>query len=148
MKKLKQLPIGVQTFKKMRENDYVYIDKTKFVYDLAMQQGAYFLSRPRRFGKSLLVSTFKELFEGNRDLFKGLWIEDKWDWNKKNPVIHISFASIGYKTLGLEDAIVQELKDLGIRHNITFSTDSFNLQFRELIQKLYEKYGKVVILVD
>jgi Predicted AAA-ATPase/PD-(D/E)XK nuclease superfamily len=148
MKKLKQLPIGVQTFKKMRENDYVYIDKTKFVYDLAVKRGVYFLSRPRRFGKSLLISTFKELYEGNRDLFKGLWIEDKWDWSKKNPVIHLSFASIGYKTLGLEDAILQILKELGINNNITFSTNSFDLQFKELVQKLYEKHGKVVILVD
>ncbi len=148
MKELKDLPIGVQTFKKMRENNYVYVDKTAHIYDLARQQGAYFLSRPRRFGKSLTISTFKELFEGNRALFNGLWIEDKWDWSKKNPVIHISFAQAGYKTLGLENAILYELKELGKQFDIGFSTNGFSLQFRELIQKLHEKHGGVVILID
>ena len=148
MKELKDLPIGVQTFKKMRENNYVYVDKTEHIYNLARQAGVYFLSRPRRFGKSLMLSTFKELFEGNRALFNGLWIEKKWDWSKKNPVIHLSFANMGYKTLGLEKAILYELKELSMLHKITFSTDGFDLQFRELIQKLHEKHGKVVILVD
>jgi hypothetical protein len=148
MKELKDLPIGVQTFKKMRENNYVYVDKTAHIYDLARQQGAYFLSRPRRFGKSLMISTFKELFEGNRALFNGLWIENKWDWSKKHPVIHLSFANMGYKTLGLEAAILYELKELSTQFNVTFSTNGFSLQFRELIQKLHEKHGSVVILVD
>jgi Predicted AAA-ATPase/PD-(D/E)XK nuclease superfamily len=148
MKELKDLPIGVQTFKKMRENNYVYVDKTAHIYDLTRQQGAYFLSRPRRFGKSLTISTFKELFEGNRALFNGLWIEDKWDWSKKHPVIHLSFAQAGYKTLGLEEAIVYELQELGKQFDIMLSTHGFSLQFRELIQKLYEKHGSVVILID
>jgi Predicted AAA-ATPase/PD-(D/E)XK nuclease superfamily len=148
METLKLLPIGVQTFKKMRENDYVYVDKTQHAYHLAINGGVYFLSRPRRFGKSLMVSTLKELFEGNRALFKGLWIEDKWDWSKKNPVIHLSFAQMGYKTMGLEKAILYELKALATQHNVVFSTDAVNLQFRELIQILHEKHGKVVILID
>ena len=80
MKKLKLLPLGVQTFLKIRSNDYVYVDKTEHIYRLAENEGVYFLSRPRRFGKSLTVSTLRELFEGNRLLFKDLWIEDKWDW--------------------------------------------------------------------
>ena len=80
---MKDLPIGVQTFKAIRENDYIYVDKTELIYTLAKKQkGSYFLSRPRRFGKSLLVETFKELFLGNEKLFQGLWIHDKWDWAK------------------------------------------------------------------
>jgi Predicted AAA-ATPase/PD-(D/E)XK nuclease superfamily len=148
METLKLLPIGVQTFKNMREENYVYVDKTEHIYQLASKIGYYFLSRPRRFGKSLMVSTLKELFEGNRKLFTGLWIEDKWDWSKTNPVIHLSFAQMGYKTMGLEKAILYELKALATQHNVVFSTDAVNLQFRELIQVLHEKHGKVVILVD
>jgi hypothetical protein len=148
MKELKLLPIGVQTFKKMRENDYVYIDKTEHVYKLARTEGVYFLSRPRRFGKSLLISTFKELFKGNRLLFKDLWIEDKWDWSQTRPVIHLSFAQMGYKNLGLEKAILYELNELSLQHDIKFTTEDYSLQFRELIENLYTKHGKVVILVD
>lgn len=148
MKKLKLLPIGVQTFLKIRSNDYVYVDKTEHIYRLAENGGMYFLSRPRRFGKSLTVSTLRELFEGNRKLFNGLWIEDKWDWSVTRPVIHLSFASMGYKTLGLEKAILYELNEFAKQHNITYSTDSFNLQFKELIEHLYRQNGKVVILID
>lgn len=148
MEKRKLLPIGVQTFKKMRGNDYVYVDKTEHIYNLASTQSQYFLSRPRRFGKSLMISTFKELFEGNRLLFKGLWIEDKWDWSKIHPVIHLSFANMGYKTIGLEKAILYELNELGIRHHITYSVESCSLQFRELLEQLYQKHGQVAILID
>jgi hypothetical protein len=148
MEKLKDLPIGVQTFKNMREGNYVYVDKTEHAYNIAIKQGAYFLSRPRRFGKSLMLSTLEELFQGNRSLFKDLWIEDKWDWTKTHPVINLSFSNMGYKVMGLEKAILYELKELATLHGITFSTDSFDLQFRELIQKLSAKHGKVVILLD
>jgi hypothetical protein len=109
MKELRLLPMGVQTFLKMRSNNYVYVDKTEDIYRFASKEDNYFLSRPRRFGKSLTVSTLKELFEGNRPLFKGLWIEDKWDWSVTNPVIHFSFAKIAYKALGLEQALINEL---------------------------------------
>ena len=79
---MKNLPISIQTLAKIRENDCVFVDKTEMVAQLVKRAGAYFLSRPRRFGKSLLLDTFKELFEGNRALFQGLYIEDKWDWSK------------------------------------------------------------------
>ena len=74
---MKKLPIGVQTFKKIREGNFVYVDKTELVYALVENGSSYFLSRPRRFGKSLLVNTFKELFLGNEKLFQGLWIHDR-----------------------------------------------------------------------
>jgi Predicted AAA-ATPase/PD-(D/E)XK nuclease superfamily len=150
MKELKRLPLSVQTFKNMREGNYVYVDKTEHIHRLTAHThiGMYFLSRPRRFGKSLTVSTLKELFEGNRTLFKGLWIEDKWDWSVTNPVIHISFSDLGYKELGLEVAIKNELKNIGDKWGITFSNDSLQQQFKELVEQLGKQRGKVVILID
>jgi Cdc6-like AAA superfamily ATPase len=148
MKELKLLPIGVQTFLKMRSNPYVYVDKTEHAYRLAITEGMYFLSRPRRFGKSLMVSTLRELFEGNRILFKGLWIEDKWDWSKKSPVIQLSFASIAYKELGLDTALKIELTRIANEIGLTFTTDSYQQHFRELIHFLHQKNGNVVILID
>ncbi len=90
---LQALPIGINTLSVIREQDMVYIDKTPLVWQMTKQPARFFLSRPRRFGKSLLVDTFKELFEGNRALFEGLYIHDKWDWSKSYPVIKIDFAS-------------------------------------------------------
>jgi hypothetical protein len=78
---MKKLPIGIQDFKEIRTGGYVYVDKTEWVHRLVTMGKPYFLSRPRRFGKSLLLSTLKELFEGNRTLFEGLWIESRWDWD-------------------------------------------------------------------
>lgn len=148
MKELKRLPIGVQSFSKMRNENFVYVDKTEHIYNLARYGGHYFLSRPRRFGKSLMVSTIKQLFQGNRPLFKGLWIEDKWDWSKTNPVIHISCASLGYKEFGLAAAFKIELKDIADKKGIVFKTDSYQQQFKELIEQLYYQHGEVVILID
>ena len=148
MKNLKMLPIGVQTFLKMRSNPYVYVDKTEHIYRLAISEGIYFLSRPRRFGKSLMVSTFKELFEGNRILFKDLWIEDKWDWSQKSPVIHLSFASMAYKELGLDVALKIELTRIAKEIGVTFTTDSYQQHFKEIINFLNQKHGKIVILID
>ena len=106
---MKNLPIGIQHLPKMMERNGIYVDKTELVHQLVTQGTAYFLSRPRRFGKSLLVSTLKELFEGNKILFKGLWIENNWDWSQTNPVIHISFAPLDYQDMTLKEAILLEL---------------------------------------
>ena len=146
---MKDLPIGVQTFKNMRENDYVYVDKTAFIYPIAQKNnGSYFLSRPRRFGKSLFLDTIRELFLGNETLFRGLWIHDKWDWSKTYPVIHLSFDKMDYNDLGLDKAIAYELNLLAQEHDITFSTSSYKTQFRELLTQLSAKKGKIVLLVD
>jgi Predicted AAA-ATPase/PD-(D/E)XK nuclease superfamily len=145
----KYLPIGIQDFRTLRENDYVYVDKTEQIFGLAKLMGAsYFLSRPRRFGKSLLVNTFKELFLGSRELFKDLWIEDKWDWSKTYPVLHFSFDAMSYKSNGLEKAIQFWLEDIAVKNNITFQMENFNDQFGELIDKMSIEKGKVVILID
>ncbi len=86
-----KLPVGISTFSTIRTEGYVYVDKTDLIHQLMQQGRYYFLSRPRRFGKSLLVDTLKELFEGNEVLFRGLAVHPVRDWSKKHPVIHITF---------------------------------------------------------
>ena len=146
--KKKLLPIGAQDFASFKENNYIYVDKTENIYRLVTEGRYYFLSRPRRFGKSLLVSTLKELFEGNRVLFEGLWIEDKWNWSKTNPVIHISFAKIDYQGIGLENAINQALEKSAAIHEIILLGTTIKSRFEELLQVLSAKKGKVVVLID
>ena len=97
---MKVLPIGLQTLQSIRELNCVYVDKTQFIHKLARQGKYYFLSRPRRFGKSLLISTMKEMFLGNKELFKDTWVYENWDWSKKSPVIHFSFDSMDYLDFG------------------------------------------------
>ena len=92
-----KLPIGLQTFRKVREGGCYYVDKTPWIRRLVDEGEQYFLSRPRRFGKSLLLDTIKELFEGSEDLFRGLAIHDQWDWNVRCPVVRVSFGSGNYK---------------------------------------------------
>ncbi|HAK78751.1 MAG TPA: hypothetical protein DCM71_18035, partial [Runella sp.] len=88
---MQKYPIGIQNFQKLREGGFVYIDKTESVCRLTRQAGFYFLSRPRRFGKSLLVSTLQALYEGKQELFSGLYIGDKWDFSQTNPTLVIYF---------------------------------------------------------
>ena len=84
-------PIGIQTFEKIRRENYIYVDKTEYIYNLVSQNAYYFLSRPRRFGKSMLLSTIEALFKGKRDLFKGLAIDSmKWAW-EQHEVLHLDF---------------------------------------------------------
>lgn len=147
--KRKFLPIGIQYFDKMQEGNYIYVDKTEHIFRLAERIGApYFLSRPRRFGKSLIVSTLKELFSGRKELFKGLWIEDKWDWSKTNPIIHLSFDRINYKKIGLEAALQNTIRTIATTHDIELTSDYGTSEFGQLIEKLAQKQGDVVILVD
>lgn len=119
--KVKNLPIGLQTLPKLREKNCVYVDKTRMVHDLVQKGIYYFLSRPRRFGKSLLISTFKELFLGSKELFEGTWIYDNWDWSKTNPVIHFSFDKMSYHSLGLDGAIIQEIKKIAKEFKVRLS---------------------------
>ena len=95
---MKNLPIGQSTFESIVEDDLLYVDKTKQVHELVSKGSRYFVSRPRRFGKSLLVSTLDALFSGRKDLFKGLWIENaKWEW-KKYPVLRLDLSGCANKT--------------------------------------------------
>ena len=88
---MKNLPLGINTLSKLINKNCIYVDKTEMAWQLIRQPGAFFLSRPRRFGKSLFVDTLNEIFEGNKVLFKGLYIHDKWDWSETYPVIKIDF---------------------------------------------------------
>ena len=145
---MQKLPIGLQNFQKLREEGYLYVDKTPLLYQLTTQNGYYFLSRPRRFGKSLLVSTLSELFQGNQASFEGLWIYNQWDWTQKNPVIHLSLNSIGYKDIGLEKALALRLEKIAASYGLTLQMQSNALRLQELIEQLAATFGKVVVLVD
>ncbi len=147
--KRKILPIGRQSFRDLREGNCIYVDKTQHIYNLCAEGKMYFLSRPRRFGKSLLLSTIKELFLGSKALFDGLWIADKWDWTQKSPVIHISFTSVDYERAGLEEGITRNLLDNFAEYGLTpRDNSSIKLLLADLIKQLHDKYGKVVILID
>lgn len=147
----KQLPIGVQTFAKIRENDaFYYVDKTRLALQLIAQGSHFFLSRPRRFGKSLFLDTLKELFEGNKALFKGLYAERHWDWSLKYPVLRFSF---GGGVLGSADdlraSLDEQLGTLELRHQLPAEYPDARSRFKRLIMRLAEQAGqRVVVLVD
>jgi Predicted AAA-ATPase/PD-(D/E)XK nuclease superfamily len=149
MSQLQHLPVGLQYFASIRNDNCIYVDKTEYLYNLCLPKyRGYFLSRPRRFGKSLTLDTINEIFNGNKELFQGLWIEEKWDWTQTNPVIRMSFASIGHEN-GLENALLQELRSIGSKFKIKLKADFPGLAFKELIEKIAKKTGKkVVILID
>ena len=87
---MRDYPVGIQDFNKLRSQGYVYVDKTAFVWQMARMGGYYFLSHPRRFGKSLFLSTLDYLFQAKEEIFKGLYIHERWDWSKTNPIVKIS----------------------------------------------------------
>ncbi len=147
---LKKLPIGIQTFSKIIGEEYLYVDKTKNAVDIADNYSYVFLSRPRRFGKSLFLDTLHNLFEGKQELFKGLYAYDNWDWSKKYPVIKISWAGDFSSLNSTKDVIVSVLRDnqerLGVQCN---NTEQYDICFKELIRKTSQKYNsRVVILID
>lgn len=144
---IRKYPIGLQSFREIREGGFLYVDKTELIHDLVNTGKYYFLSRPRRFGKSLLVDTLEEIFSGSKELFEGLWIENHWNWEKTNPVIHISFSDIGVNTMGLIAAIYNALKIASGKLGIALTAKSYDQQLRELIEKASAK-GNVVILID
>lgn len=148
---MKKLPIGIQTLCKIIKGGFAYVDKTPIALQLIERGQYYFLARPRRFGKSLFLDTLKEIFEGNKTLFKGLYIEDKWDFDKKFPVIHLDFSVGMSKNEGelernLRFALEKVEKDLGLScPNRRNSTECFD----DLIRLAKEKHGtNTVILID
>ena len=147
----RRYPIGIQTFSKIRENDMLYIDKTEYIYNMAHAAGTYyFLSRPRRFGKSLLVSTMQSYFEGRRDLFRGLAIEKlEKEWTEY-PVILLSMAGAKHMDVeGLQEYLLYILKVNEERFGVEFHSAAPNLRLTNLIMAVYEKTGRqVVVLID
>ncbi len=147
----RKLPIGIQTFADIVSGEYYYVDKTLHVHRLVEQGKYFFLSRPRRFGKSLLLDTMKSLFEGRETLFRGLYIHDKWDWQVAYPVIRISFA----------DGVMRSRDDLDkrIRYQLRHNRERLGLadtraedipgEFADLIAQAHECHGqRAVVLVD
>ena len=149
-KQLKRLPVGIQTFEKIRENDMLYIDKTEYIWNMIHLSNYIFLSRPRRFGKSLLVSTLQAYYEGRKDLFKGLFIETvEKDWTEY-PVLRLSMASGKHmEKEQLERYLGNRLAEYEGKYGITNPATDNNDRFTALIQAAYQKTGKkVVILID
>ncbi|MEK7275330.1 MAG: AAA family ATPase, partial [Candidatus Desantisbacteria bacterium] len=147
---MKRLPIGIQTFEKIITENYCYVDKTKIIYELIDSGSYFFLSRPRRFGKSLLIDTIQDLFECRRELFKGLWIEDKWDFSRKYPVIKIDFGEgVSKSREELRKKIYEMLKINQDLLDVRCEFETISGCLRELITKAAEKYSqKTVILID
>ncbi|MDR2344610.1 MAG: AAA family ATPase, partial [Planctomycetaceae bacterium] len=147
---MKKLPIGIQTFDEIREENYLYVDKTEYIHRIVTTGKVYFLSRPRRFGKSLTLSTLDALFQGRKELFEGLYVYDKWDWNKKYPVIRIDWTLIKHDTTEeIERSLSLRLKVIARNNDISLLSEYASDCFGELIEELYRKTGeKVVILID
>jgi hypothetical protein len=145
---MKKLPIGIQTFEKLIRENCLYIDKTRSIFQMIDQGSVYFLSRPRRFGKSLLLTTLEAIFQGKKELFKGLWIYDsEYQW-QTYPVIRITFSGISFSTLKtLEDNINHQLSEIAQKFQVKLEYTTFYERFRELIRKLSD-IENVVVLID
>ena len=144
---MKKLPIGIQDYKKLREGGYLYVDKTRLLYQLAKEETPYFLSRPRRFGKSLTLSTLKYLFLGEKELFKDTWIESRWDW-KPYPVIHLSMTEVDTSNPeALVEGISYRLRWIAQENGLSLEETHYKYAFSELIEKLAKK-ERLALLID
>ena len=147
---IRKLPVGIQSFEWLRNNDYLYVDKTEFIYRLATEGKTYFLSRPRRFGKSLLLSTMRAYFEGRRELFTGLKISElEKDW-KKYPVFYFDFNGRKYDSLSSLEAVLNvHLEEWEAIYGDEKKERSLEERFRYLLEAAHKKTGLgVVVLVD
>jgi hypothetical protein len=148
---MKKLGIGISDFKELIKGNYIYVDKTEYIYKLINSGKYYFLSRPRRFGKSLLLSTIRYLFEGQRELFKGLYIEEKWNWEEIYPVIRISFAKDIKRKEDLKGRIREEIEKNYERNGEEMEEgkkDEGSLLEKLVIKINKKKRKQVVVLVD
>ena len=143
-------PIGIQSFDQIIEDGYVYVDKTDLVYKLVKEGKIYFLSRPRRFGKSLLISTLKSYFQGKKDLFKGLAIDKlETEW-AEYPVFHISFGASNFTKHGTQDELLcKYMPDFEKEYQITTGLQDYGLGLEMFSRKAVKKIGRrAVVLVD
>lgn len=145
---MKKLPLSIQTFSEIVQKNYLYVDKTRDILEL-MTTGKYlFLSRPRRFGKSLLISTLKAIFAGQQDLFNGLFIYDQIEW-RPHPVIHLDLSVIDYATpQELREGLIYALRRIGKEYHIETEPQGFKTYFQNILRGLAEKYDKVAVLID
>ena len=149
-KRMVKYPIGEQSFENLREGNFIYVDKTRYIEKIVNGSQYYFLGRPRRFGKSLFLSTLKCFFEGKRELFKGLYIDTiDWDW-KPYPVLHLDLNNQQYKEENNLDILIENFLSIKEKeYGISPTQQDHSVRFSNLIKGMYEATGKrVVILVD
>ena len=146
----RRLPIGIQTFREIREQDCYYVDKTTFIRRLLDEGKHYFLSRPRRFGKSLFLDTCKELFEGNKTLFEGLHIHDHWDWSLRHPVLRLSFGGGNFTEPGsLQDNLMDQLTAIERREGLVSEYATAPRRLASLLEALHAQAGQpAAVLID
>jgi hypothetical protein len=147
----RKLPIGIQTFAKIRENQaYYYVDKTEFALELITRGSHYFLSRPRRFGKSLFLDTLAELFQGNEPLFRGLYCHDRWDWSVTHPVLRLNLGQgLVQSAAELKQLLGEQIHRYQSEFGVSSHTERLSGQFQELIEQAHARHGqRVVVLVD
>ena len=146
----RRLPIGMQTFRELRERNCYYVDKTAFIGRLLDEGKHYFLSRPRRFGKSLFLDTCKELFEGNEALFEGLAVHDRWDWSVRHPVLRLSFGSGNFKEPDhLPATVMAQLDAVERETGVVSSYPSAPNRFAHMLESLHRQARRpVAVLVD
>lgn len=138
----RKLPIGIQSFTEIRKENYYYVDKTAFVEKLVNEGKYYFLSRPRRFGKSLFVDTLKQAFLGRRELFQVLYLENNWDWSKSYPVGHIDFGEGVVESADhLKKIIFSVLMRNAILYGVELKEELLEMKLIELVEKLNKEFG-------
>lgn len=144
----KKLPLGLQDFGEIIRGGYKYIDKTRYVHQMCTSGKYFFLSRPRRFGKSITVAVLQELYKRNKELFTGLWIENEWDWDKAaQPIVKISFTALGFQQNGLQESLNYALDGLIKTHGLEPIQGNLTNKLSYLVTEL-AKINKVVLLID
>ncbi|MCL1914648.1 MAG: AAA family ATPase [Eubacteriaceae bacterium] len=143
---MKKLPLGIQNFREIVDGDYVYIDKTRYIYNLVNDAKYYFLSRTRRFGKSLLLDTINEVFNGDKELFNGLWIYNSDYEFVKYPVLRLDMSNIANKNSEvLEESLLSSLKNIADEEGISIFDRIPSDVFKFLITSLRKKYNQRVL---
>lgn len=146
---MKAITSSIYSFEKLRQEGYLYVDKTEYIWKLIMPAGnSFFLSRPRRFGKSLTLSTLKAIFQGKKELFKGLAIYDKpYDW-KQYPVIHLDMNGFNFNSLDeFESSLLRLMKETADEHGVHLTETTPSNMFREIMTEL-SRQQHIVLLLD
>ena len=146
----RKLPIGIQTFREIREQGYYYVDKTEYAHRMVEGGKHYFLSRPRRFGKSLFLDTLKDLFEGREALFRELDVHEHWDWSVRHPVLRLSFGRGNFREPGhVELSLMEQLAAAERRAGVATESETVPGRFSSLLEALHGQAGQpVAVLVD
>ncbi|MDR2353805.1 MAG: AAA family ATPase [Deltaproteobacteria bacterium] len=147
---MKKLPLGIADFPTIIQQNYIYADKTRLIYQLLTEKKSYFLSRPHRFGKSLLLSTINSILEGDRKLFKGLWIDSTHYVWRRNPVIFLKLGRVETHTVKqVEISLVRQIHAISKAHGLVLQYDTPANLFKYLFEELYNKYNlNVALLID